>query len=155
VALGEDPADPEALAYRGAIAAMRADRAKGLAEKMRLVGEAYRDLDAAVSGGPAAGRARLAALLCRASVSAAVPNEVFERAAQGAADFEAAAAIEAASGDAAAAALHLAGSALALEKAGRREEAMTRWATLAEKPGLPAAAGLLLLDRGLEPKGAD
>jgi len=50
------PGDPVALAYRGAILAQRADRAAGLGEKMRLVAEAYRDLDAAVAGSAAAAR---------------------------------------------------------------------------------------------------
>lgn len=144
--------DAFALAYRGALVAKEASRAAGVGDKVRLVGEAYRDLDAAVAAlGAAAPEERLAILLCRGSVSSAVPNDVFGRAAQGAADFEAAAALARSGGDTVQAASCLAGAALAYEKAGRSEEADSRWATLAAERGLGPATRLELLDRGFAP----
>jgi hypothetical protein len=142
--------DPPALAYRGAIVARRADRAAGLGEKMRLVAEAYRDLDAAVALSARSPRAdgRVAALLCRGSVSSAVPNDVFGRAAQGAADFAAAGALAAAAGDSALEAACLADAAAAYDKAGMGEEAAARWATLAEMRRLGGSLRLRLLERG-------
>jgi hypothetical protein len=148
VDLAAKPGDPVALAYRGAIVAMSADRAAGLGEKMRLVAEAYRDLDAAAAGPASSPRQRLDVLVCRGNVSSAVPNDVFARAAQGAADFDAAAGIAAGLKDPAFATGCLADAALAYEKAGLREEAETRWATLASEKGLPSALRLRLLDRG-------
>jgi hypothetical protein len=156
--LAVKPSDPAALAYRGAITAMRADRAAGVVEKVRLVTEAYRDLDAAAeSAAPTVAEDRLAVFLCRGSVSSAVPNDVFGRAAQGASDFDAAARIEAGLGDAVSADRRLADAAIAYEKAGLRVEAGARWATLAGRKGLPAALGLLLLERGfpIEDRGED
>ena len=156
--LSAKPADPTALAYRGAITAKRADRAAGIAEKVRLVAEAYRDLDAAAgSAAQAIAEDRLAVFICRGSVSSAVPNDVFGRAAQGASDLDEAARIEAGLGDAASADGHLADAAIAYEKAGLRVEAGARWATLAGRKGLPAALRLLLLERGfpIEDRGED
>ncbi len=151
-ALERDGGDPVALAYRGALTALRADSARGLAEKMRLVEEAYRDLDRAVEavaepGAGASAEEALSVLLCRAYVSSAVPDAVFGRAAQGASDFDAAA--RAVSGDSRRRASCLAEAARAYEKAGLREDAGVRWATLSELPELPAALRLELLDRGL------
>lgn len=148
--LAARPGDPAALAYRGAIVAKSANRAGALGEKMRLVAAAYRDLDAAVEGSSATAPAqdRIAGLVCRGSVSSAVPNDVFGRAAQGAADFDKASGIAAAEKDPAFATRCLADAALAFEKAGLHEEAETRWATLAVEKGLSGAMRLLLLDRG-------
>jgi C-terminal binding-module, SLH-like, of glucodextranase len=147
--LSEKPSDPVALAYRGAIAAKRADRAAGIVEKVRLVTEAYRDLDAAAgSVASAIAEDRLAVFICRGNVSSAVPNDVFGRAAQGASDFDAAASIEAGLGDSASADGCLADAAVAYEKAGLRVEAGARWATLAGRKSLSGALRLLLLERG-------
>ncbi len=150
VRLARRPGDPVALAYRGAIVAKSAQRAMGLGEKMRLVAQGYADLDAAAVAAGAAITAedRIAVLVCRGSVSAAVPNDVFGRAAQGAADFEAAGSLAASAGDEATTALCLEGAAKAFEKAGLADEADARWATLAEREGLPASVRLELLDRG-------
>jgi hypothetical protein len=87
-------------------------------------------------------------LLCRANVSSAVPNDVFGRAAQGAADFDAARLLAKDSGDAALENDCLAKAALAFEKAGRSEEAATRWATLEGKRSLDPRLRLELIDRG-------
>ncbi len=127
---------------------------------MRLVAQGYADLDAAVAalatGAAVAPDDRIAVLICRGSVSAAVPNDVFGRAAQGAADFDAARSLAATAGgpaatagDQATAARCLEGAAKAFEKAGLQEDADARWATLAELEGLPAAVRLELFDRGL------
>jgi hypothetical protein len=144
-----------ALAYRGAIVARSAMEAKTLGEKMRLVARGYDDLDAAVAVAKAEGAIaaldKIAVFLCRASVSSAVPNDVFERAAQGASDFAAAGALAASEGDKALEARCLEGAALAFEKAGLGEEAQARWATLAAKEGLPAATRLELMDKGFTP----
>ena len=150
VDLAAKPGDPIALAYRGALVAMSAGKGAGLGEKMRLVTEAYRDLDAAVAASAVSGRAedRLAVLVCRGNVSIAVPNDVFGRAAQGAADFDAAAEMAAASKDPAFAGSCLAQAAAAYEKAGLPEDAGSRWATLAATKGLGSAIRLQLLDRG-------
>jgi len=121
-----------------------------LGEKMRLVAEAFRDLDAAVADLSASTSTedRLAVLVCRGSVSSAVPNDVFGRAAQGGADFDAAAAVAAGAGDRAFANRCLADAAIAYEKAGLAEDSATRWATLAARGGLASAIRLQLLDRG-------
>ena len=154
-ALARKPGNAVALAYRGAIVARSAERASGLGTKMRLVAQAYADLDsaaeAAKAGGPSAAGERIAVLLCRGSVSAAVPNDVFGRAAQGAADFEEAGALAAASGDAALSRRCLADACLAFEVAGLPDEAGTRWATLAAMDDLSPAIRLELLDRGISP----
>lgn len=152
-ALTKDMDNPLALAYRGTLTALRADRAQGLTEKMGLVEEAYRDLDAAVIAATKPGanlpaQEVLSILLCRANVSAAVPDAVFGRAAQGGADFDEAARM--AAGDLRLEASCLAGAAQAYEKAGREEDAMIRWATLAIRKELPAAIRLELLDRSIE-----
>ena len=125
---------------------------------MRLVAQGYADLDAAAAalaaGAVIAPDDRIAVLLCRGGVSAAVPNDVFGRAAQGAADFDAARSLAASAGALAAttatatAARCLEGAATAFEKAGLQEDADARWATLAEQEGLPAAIRLELFDRG-------
>ena len=150
--LAARPGDSVALAYRGAIVARSAEKAAGLGEKMRLVAEAYRDLDAAVEGSAASTRAedRIAILVCRGSVSSAVPNDVFGRAAQGAADFDAAADLAAGAGDPGFSRSCLADAALAYEKAGLPEDAESRWATLAATKGLTSAIRLRLIDRGYE-----
>ena len=150
--LAARPGDSVALAYRGAIVARSAEKAAGLGEKMRLVAEAYRDLDAAVEGSAASARAedRIAILVCRGSVSSAVPNDVFGRAAQGAADLDAAADLAAGAGDPTFSRSCLADAALAYEKAGLPEDAESRWATLAATKGLPSAIRLQLIDRGYE-----
>jgi hypothetical protein len=158
--LAERKDDSLALAYRGAIVARKAGRAAAVGEKMRLVAEGYRDLDAAIamldnsrptalaSDEAAPDEPRLAVLLCRANVSSSVPNDVFGRAAQGAADFEAASAVAAAAGDASLSRRCLADAAIALEKAGLHEEAGSRWSTLAALVGLEPSIELELLDRG-------
>jgi hypothetical protein len=117
---------------------------------MRLVAEAYRDLDAAVAASETCGAAeRIAVLACRGAVSSAVPNDVFGRAAQGAADLCAASDLAAGSGDAPFAARCLADAAEAFEKAGLPDEAAARWATLRAEPGaLAPEIELSLLDRG-------
>jgi hypothetical protein len=147
--LATDAHDPLALAYRGALVALSASRASGLGEKMSLVAAAYRDLDAAAGGAAAFDpKERIAVLLCRGNVSSAVPNDVFGRAAQGAADFDAARLLAKGSGDAALENDCLAKAALAFEKAGRTEEASARWATLAGKESLDPRLRLELIDRG-------
>ena len=119
---------------------------------MRLVARGYADLDAAAAalatGAGIEPDERIAVLLCRSNVSIAVPNDVFGRAAQGAADLGEAASIAAATGDRALAARCLEGAARAFEKAGLQEDADARWATLAEQGGLSASLRLELLDRG-------
>lgn len=147
--LAVDKGDPLALAYRGALAAKSGGRASGVGDKVRLVGEAFRDLDSAVASmGSASTEEKIAILICRGSVSSAVPNDVFARASQGAADLEAATALAASSGDAALSDRCLADAAIAFEKAGLTEEAQARWATLESRPGLDAAIRLELFDRG-------
>jgi flagellar hook-length control protein FliK len=147
--LAVDAHDPLALAYRGALVALSASRASNLGEKMSHVAAAYRDLDAAVASmsnlDPSE---KIAALLCRANVSSAVPNDVFMRAAQGAADFDAARLLAKGLGDAALENDCLAKAALAFEKAGRAEEAAARWATLAAKGNIDPRLKLELIDRG-------
>jgi hypothetical protein len=149
VDLAAKPGDPVALAYRGALVAMSAGKAAGLGKKTRLVTEAYLDLDAAVAASARA-EDHLAVLVCRGNVSSAVPNDVFGRAAQGAADFDAAAGIVAASKDPVFAGNCLAQAAAAYEKAGLPEDAGSRWATLAATKGLGSAIRLQLLDRGFQ-----
>jgi len=90
----------------------------------------------------------MAVLFCRGSVSSAVPNDVFGRAAQGAADFDAAAGMAAEAKDPAFARDCLARAAVACEKAGLMEDAASRWATLAATGGLSGAVRLELIDRG-------
>ena len=147
--LTADAHDPLALAYRGALVALSASRASNLGEKMSLVAAAYRDLDAAVASisnlDPSG---QIAVFLCRANVSSAVPNDVFGRAAQGAADFDAARLLAKDSGDAALENDCLAKAALTFEKAGRFEEANARWATLEGKGNLAPRLRLELIDRG-------
>ena len=146
--LGANPSDALALAYRGAIVARSARNTTSLAKKMTLVEKAYSGLDRAVAEAKPLSKESMAAFLCRGSVSLAVPDEVFGRAAQGAADFEAAAALAAAGGDGGGFLGCLAQAALAYEKAGLEVEAAARWATLAARGGLPASILLELLDRG-------
>jgi Membrane-anchored protein predicted to be involved in regulation of amylopullulanase len=147
--LGQAPGDAVALAYRGAIVAKRALATASLSEKMNIVAAAYRDLDAAVAASSALDpRSLVSVLLCRAHVSSAVPNEVFERAAQGAADFDAARKLAEGLGDAATASSCLEQSALAFEKAGRDEDAKARWATLAGEDALGPKIRLELAERG-------
>ena len=118
-------------------------------EKVELVGQAYRDLDAAVEGSASeTAQRRVSILMCRASVSSAVPDEVFGKAAQGAADFEEAASLT--RGDKALEECCLEGAALAFEKAGLHGEARARWALPRPSPALPARVRLELLDRGFE-----
>lgn len=150
-ALKESPDDALALAYRGAIVALRADRATGLAQKMKLVEKAYEDLDravAAVAGGTSglAASDAVGVVLCRASVSSAVPDSVFGRALEGARDFDLA--FELASGDAALEERCLAGAARAFELAGRPQDAQTRWATLSERGAMLPETELALLEMG-------
>jgi hypothetical protein len=149
--LAKDPSDYSALAYRGALVALQAPDAATVGEKMRLVTAAYADLDAAVRGSASLdAKSRINVLLCRGNVSIAVPNDVFERAEQGAADFDAAKLLAKADTDDALEYSCLASSARALEEAGKDEDAKARWATLAAKPSekLDPRLRLQLMDRG-------
>ena len=149
--LAKNAHDYVALAYRGALVALQASDAAAVGEKMRLVTAAYSDLDAAVRGSASLdAKSRLAILLCRGNVSASVPNEVFERAAQGAEDFDAARILAKSMGDEAVEAICLESAALVFEKAGKDEDARTRWATLAARPPekLDPRLRLQLIDRG-------
>lgn len=77
--------DPSALAYKGAIVAKRAANASPLLA-VEIVAEAYRYLDRAVALAKTQDEI-LDARVSRASVSMAIPETVFGKAAEGAEDF--------------------------------------------------------------------
>ncbi|HAP42601.1 MAG: hypothetical protein A2087_14660 [Spirochaetes bacterium GWD1_61_31] len=136
--LQADPDAAEALAYKGSLMAMRGGQTNP-AQAVALVQAAFQLLDRAVALSAASGPegARQAALLNRANVAAAVPEAVFGKLVQAAADFEAVAALLKAGGQPRGAAGYYLEAALCLEKAGRDQAARTmflRALSLAERP---------------------
>jgi tetratricopeptide (TPR) repeat protein len=138
--LEKEPDSATAVAYKGALVALRGGEAPPLAA-VGIIAEAYTYLDRAVSlaGTP---EERITALLNRANVSKAVPDLVFGKALQGAEDFIAAAAelkkraVESNSETASASAARIAGAycnaAVCYETAGKKDEAET-WFKEAER----------------------
>jgi tetratricopeptide (TPR) repeat protein len=126
--LGSEPDNSRALAYKGALVALRASEAPALAA-VGLIAEAYRYLDRAVEGADSV-EERITSRLCRGNVSLAIPEAVFGKSLAGAEDFIAAGDLFRSQGDlfqAAAAYYH---GARCFERAGQDGEAGT-WLALA------------------------
>lgn len=83
--LAADAGNPEALAYKGALVAMRGGKASPLAA-VEIIADAYRYLDRAVELA-ATDDERFAARYSRGNVSLSVPEAVFGKSSQGAGDF--------------------------------------------------------------------
>lgn len=89
--LNRNPDDALSLAFKGALTAQKAAEAPALAA-VAIVERAFKDLDQAVALAKAPDEI-LGTRLCRGNVSLAIPETVFGKRLQGAADFLAAAAV--------------------------------------------------------------
>lgn len=80
------PDNPIALAYKGSLLAMKGGKTKSVAEAMRYVNEGYALMDKAVALA-SNDNEKITARIARGSVSMSVPEAVFAKSSQGAADF--------------------------------------------------------------------
>lgn len=86
VVLRTTPENPIALAYKGSLLAMKGGKTKSVADAVRYVNEGYALMDRAVSLASNENE-KITARIARGSVSMSVPEAVFARSVQGAADF--------------------------------------------------------------------
>ena len=90
--LKNSPDNPIALAYKGALLAMKGGKTKSVAEAVRYVNDGYALMDKAVRLASNENE-KITARIARGSVSISVPEGVFAKSVQGAADFSEAAAM--------------------------------------------------------------
>jgi tetratricopeptide (TPR) repeat protein len=90
--LATAPEDPRALAYQGALTAKEGGATKNLGAAIRFVNEGFALMDRAVALDQKAGTPFADPLVARGMVAISVPETVFNKSAQGAEDFGAAAA---------------------------------------------------------------
>jgi hypothetical protein len=145
--LAVDPANATALAYLGSITAQKGGAAGSPADSVRLVGEAFDLLDKAAAAAKTDDEREIA-LLNRASVASAVPEDVFGKSIVAARDFMSLAKISQDRGDARTAGDRLVSAGLAFEKAAAAGDADIAFATALSQRELSARARLELARRG-------
>ncbi|MBN1648219.1 MAG: hypothetical protein JW874_09315 [Spirochaetales bacterium] len=149
--LEQDPQDGFVLAYYGALTAMKGSSAGDLGEKVKAVHEAFAIFARADGHIPAGNPDRLDLLLNRANVAISVPESVFFKSLQGAADFLEAAQIyldmdEDHSRQAADAYYH---AGICYENAGKAERAELAFVQALSTPGVSARVRYELALKGV------
>ncbi len=143
----EDPLNAEALAYLGALSAMKAGSGGSVVEKVRLVNEGLALLERAYTA-VRTEEERVIVLYTRASVESAIPEDVFSKNGPAGRDYLALAEMSSARGDASAAANHWISAGLCFERAGNGADADIAFARAASEPALSARGRLELARRG-------
>ncbi len=143
----EDPKNAEALAYLGAISAMKAGSGGSVVEKVRLVNEGLALLDRAHAVARTE-EEREIALFTRASVESSIPEDVFSKNSAAGQDYLALAEIASARGDGRAAADRWISAGACFERAGNAADADIAFARAASEPALSARGRLELARRG-------
>jgi tetratricopeptide (TPR) repeat protein len=143
----EDPKNAEALAYLGAISAMKAGSAGSVMEKVGLVNEGLALLERAYASAGTE-EERETVLMSRAAIGSAIPEEVFSKNDAAGRDYLQLAEMSAARGDGRAAADRFISAGMCFERAGNRADADIAFARAASEQGLSARGRLELARRG-------